>query len=311
MGKVLVVDDSASDRYLVEVFLKEDPQLKLTFASDGRQALLALDGDRPDVVLTDLHMPGMDGLELVQRIRAGHPKIPVILMTAFGSEDLAMRALRSGAASYVAKKNLQENLLETVTYVLGAASTTKEEERALGCLTQAESRFVLENDETLITPLCGLLEADLRRLEFGDDTDLIRVAVALREALINAMHHGNLEVSSEVQVHDAQEYDRLLAERRGTDPYQQRRIHLTATVTPAAASYVIRDDGPGFDPSCVPDPTDPANLEKSRGRGLLLISTFMDEVYHNENGNQITMSIRARRGGEEESAKGMGSSVTP
>ena len=60
------------------------------------------------------------------------------------------------------------------------------------------------------------------------------------------------------------------------------------------AVFVIRDEGEGFDPELLPDPTDPANLERVCGRGLLLIQTFMDHVEHNERGNQITM-INNRR----------------
>ena len=52
---------------------------------------------------------------------------------------------------------------------------------------------------------------------------------------------------------------------------------------------MVRDDGNGFDPAILPDPTDPANLERVSGRGLLLIQTFMDSVRHNATGNEITM----------------------
>jgi anti-sigma regulatory factor (Ser/Thr protein kinase) len=65
---------------------------------------------------------------------------------------------------------------------------------------------------------------------------------------------------------------------------------VTATLTRQQATFVVRDEGKGFDPATLPDPTDPANLGKASGRGLLLIQTFMDRVEHNEHGNQITMT---------------------
>ncbi len=64
---------------------------------------------------------------------------------------------------------------------------------------------------------------------------------------------------------------------------------MSATLTRDSATFVIRDEGNGFDPATLPDPTDPANLGKVSGRGLLLIQTFMDRVEHNAKGNQITM----------------------
>jgi anti-sigma regulatory factor (Ser/Thr protein kinase) len=87
----------------------------------------------------------------------------------------------------------------------------------------------------------------------------------------------------------------LIDERRVDPNYRNRRVHVTARESPAEAVYVIRDEGPGFDPSKLPDPTDPSNLVRVSGRGLLLIRTFMDEVHHNEIGNEITMTKRRDR----------------
>ena len=60
-------------------------------------------------------------------------------------------------------------------------------------------------------------------------------------------------------------------------------------MSPTSGTFFVRDEGPGFDPNKLPDPTDPANLEKVSGRGLLLMKTFMDEVTFNATGNQVTM----------------------
>ena len=70
------------------------------------------------------------------------------------------------------------------------------------------------------------------------------------------------------------------------------RVYVTVRMSRVEAVFMIRDEGPGFDPASLPDPTDPANLERVSGRGLLLIQTFMDKVEHNETGNQITMVKR-------------------
>src|SRR5262249_4847370 len=117
-------------------------------------------------------------------------------------------------------------------------------------------------------------------------------AVALREALINAIHHGNLEVGSDVRERNEKEYQALVEERRRQEPYMDRRVHVMAKQTRAEVVFVIRDEGAGFDPKTLPDPTDPTNMERISGRGLLLIRTFMDEVEHNDRGNQITMVKR-------------------
>ena len=288
MAKVLVVDDSAVDRLLAGKFL-EEAGFTAVYANNGREALESLKRELPDLVLTDLQMPELDGLELVQEIRARHPLIPVILMTAHGSEEIAVTALKSGAASYVPKKKLARNLGQTVATVLDVAKVKREQQRVFDYLTQTESRFVLSNEDAGIQRLVGFLQDNLRQVNLCEETELVRVGTALHEALVNAVEHGNLELSSELRESDDDRYRKLADERSQQSPYKDRQVRVTARITPSQVTYVISDDGPGFDPSTLPDPTDPANLEKVSGRGLLLIRLFMDEVTFNQTGNEVTL----------------------
>jgi CheY-like chemotaxis protein len=295
MATVLIVDDAAVERHRVGKLVAKDHGLNVLSAANGREALEMLTKEHADLVLTDMLMPEMDGLQLVQEIRHSYPSLPVILMTAHGSEELAVQALQKGAASYVPKRNLATDLGETLESVLGIASAGRSEKRLLECLLHTESNFVLENDPTLIPALIGHLENNLMRMRLCDENGLIRVAVALREALVNAIHHGNLELDSGLREHDEKTYYKLLDEHRQQEPYQDRRVYVQAKESHQEAVYVVRDEGQGFDPTTLPDPTDPANLDKVSGRGLLLIRTFMDEVHHNNEGNEITMIKRADR----------------
>lgn len=301
MAKILIVDDSPLDQQLAGRLLQKGAGadwfgpdgLSLAYAGNGLEALQAIGEDAPDLVLTDLHMPEFNGLQLVEEVKLRHPQVPVVLMTAHGSEEVALQALRSGASSYVPKKNLAQDLLDTVSAVLEASQTTRNHARLLDCLTGVESRFELENDPALIPPLIGYLKDSRFRISGSDETGLVRLTMALREAVLNAMHHGNLELSSELRAGDGRAYHELFLERRHQEPYASRRVTVIAKDTPEESTYVIRDEGPGFDLKTLPDPLDPANMEKVSGRGLLLIRTFMDGVLHNEKGNEITMVKRA------------------
>jgi CheY-like chemotaxis protein/anti-sigma regulatory factor (Ser/Thr protein kinase) len=293
---VLVVDDSAMDLQLAGGIIRKIGGWTATFAADGKEALAALDRATPDIVLTDLQMPEMDGLELVQAIRAKHPTVPVILMTAHGSEDIAIRALQKGAASYVPKKSLAHDLAETLDQVLTLAKASRHQDRVLGCLEYQEMRLVLANDTSLIPPLVSYLEECLTKLKMAESSGMLLLGVALHEALTNAIFHGNLDLSSALKESDEKEYYRLADERKSQEPYAGRRVEVTVSLTPEEATFVVRDDGNGFDPALLPDPTDPANLERVSGRGLLLIQTFMDRVEHNPRGNEITMvKFRAKK----------------
>jgi CheY-like chemotaxis protein len=304
MATVLVVDDSSLDRHLAATLLGKrglggsggQARLNVLSASSGDEALAAIQKETPDLVLTDLQMPDMDGLRLVEEIRSRYPFLPVVLMTGQGSEDIAIQALQRGAASYVPKKNLAHDLLETVEDVLAVAGAKRHHQRLLDeCWMQSEADFVLSNDISFIPPLIGHLQENLTRLRLCDENGLIRVAVALREALTNAIYHGNLEAVLDPRAKDDREYRKLIEERLHQEPYEDRRVYVTAKESRREAIYTIRDEGPGYDPSALPDPANPVNLEKVSGRGLLLIRTFMDEVAHNKEGNEITMVKRCDR----------------
>ncbi|AUX26404.1 transcriptional regulator [Sorangium cellulosum] len=306
MVRVLVVDDSPLDRRLSGSLLKKRAGMEPMYAENGVEALQVIARSAPEIVLTDLQMPEMDGLELVEAIRREHPYLPVILMTAHGSEEIAVQALRRGAASYVPKRNLAAELVSTIENVLAVARLDRREQQLLACLVATESQFELDNDVAKVPALVGHIEQSLGRMRLCDETGRIQVAVAMREALVNAIVHGNLEVSSSLLDEDASAFSALVEQRRRERPYRDRRVHVVARETRTEAIYVVRDEGPGFDPRGLPDPTDLANLEKPSGRGLMLIRTFMDEVRHNEKGNEIRMVMRCRAEASDGGLEGSG-----
>jgi len=291
MSRVLVVEDSVTQALEIQLLL-EEAGFEVEISSNGLEAMEALQRRLPDLVLTDFDMPGMDGLELVETLRREHASVPVVVVTQYGNEEIAVRALRNGAANYVPKRNLARDIVATIDEVLVAASANFHQDWVLECMSQTESRFVLDNNEDLIPPLISHLQQNLRQMNLCDENTLIRVAIAVNEALTNAIQHGNLDVSSVVRDRDEEGFFDLIKERRGQTPYRDRRVHLSARESRQEAVYVIRDEGAGFDLACLGDPTDPPNVLRVTGRGLLLIRSFMDEVHHNESGNQITMIKR-------------------
>lgn len=291
--RLLVVDDSTVECCLVGGLVEKTLGWSVQTVGTGADALRAMTSSTPDLVLTDMLMPEMDGLELVQVVGERFPSIPVVLMTAHGSEDLAIRALKSGAASYVPKRSLARHLGETLQLVLTAARASRCQQRLLECLERVESSFVLENDPVLVPPLIARVQDHLARLNLCDQNMQIRVGIALEESLLNGIYHGNLELSSDLRQDGSDRYYQIGQQRRRQEPYRGRRLHIRAELSRKEAVFVVRDEGPGFNVSTLPDPTDPENLIRASGRGLLLIRTFMDDVRHNETGNEITMVKRA------------------
>lgn len=292
MPAALVVDDSAVERRLVCGLLEREQSWELAEASDGQDALEQIAVRCPDVVVTDLQMPVMDGLGLVRAVRQQHPLIPVVLMTSQGSEEIAVRALESGAASYVPKSELAHQLVEILERVLAAAGENRSLSKLMRSMTHWNADFSLGNDPSILLSLVAHLQRLMTEMSLFDESERLRIGVALEEALLNASYHGNLEVSSTLREQDHSAYYDLAQERMQLPPYESRRVAVSCEMTPTHVRYVIEDEGPGFDIGTLPDPTDPAFLDRPCGRGLLLMRTFMDVVEYNEKGNRVELMKR-------------------
>src|SRR5262249_58827263 len=101
-GRILIVDDEANARTALAELLRDDGYTVET-AADGFKALPKLDDFAPDLVLTDLKMPGLDGIGLMRKARERDPECVAIVMTAFGAVETAVAAVRDGAGAYVTK----------------------------------------------------------------------------------------------------------------------------------------------------------------------------------------------------------------
>ena len=102
MSRVLVIDDDASLRFTLEAVLS-DAGFVVETCQDGPSGLTAFEVRGADVVLTDLAMPDMDGMKVLERMRAADPSVPVLMLTAHGSERVAVAAIKAGAFDYIAK----------------------------------------------------------------------------------------------------------------------------------------------------------------------------------------------------------------
>jgi CheY-like chemotaxis protein/anti-sigma regulatory factor (Ser/Thr protein kinase) len=288
------VDDSQVEQVLVEGLLRKNPEYRVQLAENGHEALEMIAASAPDLVVTDLVMPEMDGLELVRVVRQRYPAIPIILMTAYGDESTAVEALETGAASYVPKAQKAERLMSAVERVMDFAAANRSREQLIRCMLEYHCRFALENDRRLIRTLVAQIQQVMARIGFGDNVECIRVSEALEEALLNAMYHGNLEISREelatVRAElDDHVLDRLVEERCRETRICERRILVVAHLTGTEARFVVRDEGRGFNAGSVASAPTADRFASGHGRGMTIIRSLMDEVTFNTAGNELVM----------------------
>ena len=293
---ILVVDDSPTQLRQIQ-FLLEREGFVVQPAADGLQAIASIKDNMPMLVVTDLQMPEMNGLELVAAVKETTPSLPVILTTSQGSEEIASQALKAGAASYVPKRELNDTLIPVLQQVMAVNKAAKAVPNVAKNAIESNITLEVTNDESQIPDIISRLELPMVELDLFDEGERMQIAMALDEALLNAMIHGNLEVSSELrQSDDGAPYVNMIAKRKEEAPYNQRKVNIKLEASNEQITFTIRDEGPGFDAAALRDPTDPENIERAGGRGLLLINAFMDEVSHNEVGNEIRMVKRKATG---------------
>ena len=124
---LLVVDDSATTRMLISLTLKKSPKYRIVEATNGAEAVEKLGTQPVDIVLTDINMPKMGGLELISYIRSSHssPKVPIVVITTEGEEDARDRGLALGADAYLSKPISGVKLQETVKKLLEGLEAPK------------------------------------------------------------------------------------------------------------------------------------------------------------------------------------------
>ena len=138
-GRILIVDDEEAMRVFMRRSLEREGY-DVTVAADGEEALRAAEGASFDLVITDLAMPGMTGMELLAELRRRRPGTVVIVMTGYGSISSAVQALKGGAVDYVTKPFEREEILRAVQAVL-QASQLRAENRLLKRLLEEGRRF--------------------------------------------------------------------------------------------------------------------------------------------------------------------------
>jgi DNA-binding response OmpR family regulator len=271
-NSILIVDDDPDIHQLLAAALRDGNYL-IEDEYDGLNALSLLQAKSFDLVITDVRMPGLDGLELLRKIRELRPGTRVLVMTAEGTPATVIRSLRDQAFGYFTKPFSLNGAAETVGLALSARAPHGDIE-VLSAIPQWISlnlRCKLEIADR-ITPFLRELSTDLSIQERED------VGIAFRELLMNAIEHG-----------------------AGNDP--SKTVRLDYMRTAKSIIYKVVDPGEGFSLSNLPhaavsnDPNAPYKHFEVRQRlglrpggfGILLTKSLADELIYNEKGNEVLL----------------------
>lgn len=295
---ILLIDDDPAVLGLVGEALAHFGMKVHPFADGGRALRLLEDPDSPqfDLVITDISMDGMDGFDVITRVKSVKPGLPVILMTGQASLDFAIRAVRTGASNLFQKPLSIRDLVNSAFHLVDLHREMRKAAVGLRGLVEEHRRFLFRAGELDIPGLVGHLTDRLVPVGLALPTNVDVIGMAFHEALVNALEHGCLEMDSSLKGDLFAEQDLFAAtmQQRLADPaYAARTIEVEMHMTPDRLEVVITDGGPGFDTGTV-GRFNEASLGQQCGRGLAMIHLVMDEVEHNPKGNQIRMVLKRK-----------------
>ena len=287
MPLILVVDDSLTDRTLIKELLCLEPiDWIVEFAESAEQAILKIESLAVDVIITDMMMPGMSGLELLERVRTQVKPVPVVLVSGQSGDDLALEAVQKGAASYVPKDELAVKLSDTVKQVLAARTTDWSLRDVVDSISAASFRFDLCNNPARIPSVVSFLQQLGCNMHLFDSEGRMRIGVALDEAMLVGMCLGNLELSNQeflvakTALHNGAT-DQVVEQRRASAEYSGRPLTVDVAMSPSQMKLTVGCAGRSF--------ADYLNNDADGQRSMNLIKSMFCEVTLNEAGTAIQL----------------------
>ena len=289
----LIADDTTEVLEFLQEFLVQAGHLVIC-AKDGEEALKIFRKEEIEGIFCALTLPKLGGLELLKEVKSSNSRRPFVMLCPHSDTKNALNALQLGACDYLIKKIKPLELQRTLDRVVSLHEGFHFSAYALDHLLQETRTLEIGNNFEGVNRIIAFMTQDLPSYGILIQEQLFRMNMLLKEAIENAIFHGNLDLSSEMRRKNPQLFYKTAEQKRDIDPYKNRRLTLQYDISRNSAKYVVRDEGKGFAHGDLLDPVDPDNLLRIVGRGLIMIMNFMDEVFWNDRGNEITM-VRYRK----------------
>jgi CheY-like chemotaxis protein len=288
--KVLIVEDDPPTRKMMELTVQGAGH-ETRGAPDGAQGLKCFKEFRPEVILSDINMPVMDGLEMLEKIRRIDANSLFIIISTLDAPTYTLQALRLKANDYLVKPVLGKDLLALLDKYSSILTNRTKDREILGMIYHRALGMKITNRLDLVGKIVDRLMLETEQVI--PPADRLGIHLGLVEMLTNAIEHGNLEITyqekSQALEGPASQWDELVKQRCLAPACADRLVDLAFHLTKDRCEWLITDQGPGFDWQNIPDPHDPANLLAPHGRGILLTTLQFSEVTFIGAGNQVRL----------------------
>jgi len=293
MTSILIIDDEPPVRDVLRLMLSENGY-RVYEAESGKKGIELFRLHNPDIVLTDVHMPDGSGLEVTKSIKTMWHDADVVIMTGFGSEEVVIEALRSGASNYIKKPIEVKELLNILESIIFKRENRKRFEVLKEIIVAETKQLVVGND---MSRVWGAINQIFFNISSSIEENLIEgIKLGLYEILINAIEHGNLGITYEEKEDalNSNSYETLVASRLKTADGEGKKIDIRSSYENDTISIEVRDEGKGFDFRKVTASLESEAIFSAHGRGILLASLYYDSVEYIEPGNRVILKKKVK-----------------
>ena len=287
--KILIVEDDLASSEMLRLSLEKEGYT-CYMAYNGNQALEMHTEHKPDLIISDVRMPEMDGIELLERLRSIEEESIIIIVTGHSNEGLALRSLELGANNYI-KKPISLSELKLIIRRYSNILESKSMSKQLPELIEDRTLTLqLPTNTHIIASVIDYFQDKIGY--FYTAKQLFQIELGLTELITNAIEHGNLAISKEDKslalkdntlecLYEERLKDKTLAERTATIVFKQTKTYC---------SWLITDQGKGFSWKSLPNPTHLSHIGELHGRGVFLSKLQFDELEYFGTGNSVLVT---------------------
>ena len=264
--QILIVDDDKDLCRMLEKYLTIKGYA-VDLAFDGESALQKVPQKKYDLIILDIMMPGIDGYEVCRRIKIQreYNSIPILMLSAKDTEQDRLRGFKTGADAYISKPFETEALSRAVAGTIERGRRAREVDGVKHSIS-----FEIASKFTYLEQVNEFISELFKRTDMSND-EIWELRLAMHELAINAIEHGNKKD-------------------------ERKQVKIDCTIFDDRLEFLVEDEGQGFDPQSVPDPTDTEGIERTRGRGIFLVSRLVDKVDYENGGSRVLMVRNLNRG---------------
>ncbi len=284
--KILVIENHEPSREHLQVLLTKEGY-DVAVASNGKEGLEAHNKHKPDLIISDIRMPYIDGLSVLRQLRKEASDVFFVIITAHGNEKSAAQAIKHGVHDYLIKPFENKELLRVVSKCANVLQSRHFAKASGGNDIFKFIRTQFSTDYNYIPKIVGRL---VSQISVNIDSDKkSKIEMGLHELITNSIEHGNLEITSleKTEAYKSFAFEKLCKQRMKNKKLADRKVTVDYHQKKDVLIWKITDEGNGFNWEEILDPTDESHLLEPTGRGIFFTKYYFDYIRYIGKGNIV------------------------